>query len=104
MKLSDVIIDNSTLGSSLKVVETKPIYEYADGKRTTKIKGYKYTVVMPDRGYDRIEVKIEGSLQLDVTDNPIDVTFDGLELYIFWYNGAYTLGAKATAIRATKKG
>ncbi len=104
MKLTEVKINNSTLGSNLKVVETKPIYEYADGKRTTNISGYKYTVVMPERGYDRIEVKIDGSLQLEVVGNPIDVTFDGLELYIYWYNGSYTLGAKAVGIHANKKG
>ena len=103
MKLTDIQINNSTIGKNYKLVNIKPVYEYLDGKRTEKTSSYKYSIVLVDRGYEKLDVKIDGDKQLEVPDDgSLDILLDGLELFLYWYNGSYNLGARATSIR--KKG
>ena len=59
MKLQDLIIDPRSLGSKLWLVDVAPVYEYKDNKRTENITGYRYTVAMPEKALEKINIKIE---------------------------------------------
>lgn len=98
MKLSDLIIDPKTLGESLWLVNVTPAYEYKDNRRTDTIAAYKYTVAMPDKGLDKISVKIEGKKLMETPDDFVEVKFSGLELFVYMMNGRPEIGARATGI------
>lgn len=95
---SDMIIDNKSIGSKYLLVEVKPRYEYVDNRRTDTVVGYGYTIVLPDKQFERLTVKIDGTKRMDTPDGYVDVGFDNLDLYIYWYQGQYAVGARATGI------
>lgn len=100
MRINDVVIDaNATLGSGLLLTEVIPVYAYLDGKRTDTIVAYKYVLAMSERGFDKIAVKIAGPKQVEspVDDTPM-VELEGLQVFVYYLNGKYNLGARATAI------
>ena len=81
MKLTDLIVSPKSLGDKLWLVDVSPAYEYKDGKRTDTVLGYRYSVALPEKGLDKVEVR-----------------FDNLEVFIYWSKGDYHVGAKATGI------
>lgn len=103
MKLTDLQIDPKSVGGHLILTAIKPAYAYDNGRRTETIVGHKYEVAMPERAFEKIAVKIEGGQQIDITNGePIEVAFEGLDLFIYWLNGTYNVGARATAIHIVK--
>ncbi len=74
-------IDPNCFGKDMLLVETAPYYEYIDKVRSNNILGYKYTVVLPQRGFEKLDVKISGNKLLDVKpgDN-ISVSFKDLQV------------------------
>ncbi|MCL2571675.1 MAG: hypothetical protein FWE11_04665 [Defluviitaleaceae bacterium] len=98
MKITDLIIDKSSLGKRLWLVEVVPAYEYKDGKRTDNITGYRYIVAMPDRGLEKIGIKIEGKQIIEAPEGFVEVTFTDLEIFIYWSNGQPQIGARAKSI------
>lgn len=103
MKITDVIIDPRTLGKKLLLVDVSPYYAYIDNKKTDTIEGYRYTVALPDRAFEKVAIKIKGEAQMDNPDTYIDVSFEGLELFIYWRNNEPTLGVRAQSIHANVK-
>ena len=89
MKITDLIIDPRSLGSKLWLVEVSPAYEYRE---------YRYTVAMPEKGLDKINVRIDGDKRMDAPDGYAEVRFDGLEVFIYWSQGQPQVGARATGI------
>lgn len=67
MKLSDLIIDPASLGKRFWLVDVIPSYAYQNGQRTDTVTGYRYTVALPDKGLDKINVRIDGDQQMDCT-------------------------------------
>ena len=101
IKVTDIKIDvPATVGNKLLLVDIKPRYEYDNNQRTSNITGYGYTVVLPDKAFEKLTVKIDGKQQMDITDGYVDVNFANLELYIYWTQGQYAVGARATGIHA----
>ena len=98
MKITDVVIDNSSLGKRLWLVEVLPAYEYQNGKRTDNITGYRYVIAMPDRSLEKLGVKIEGKQILEAPGGYAEVAFSDLEIFIYWSNGQPQVGAKAKGI------
>lgn len=98
MKITDAIINPSTLGNKLWLVEVTPAYAYQDNRRTDTIIGYRYTVALPERNLDKISVRIDGAKRMDSPNGYVEVRFEGLELYLYWSRGEYQLGARATNI------
>jgi hypothetical protein len=98
MKLTDLHIHPDSLGKKLWLVDVSPAYEYKDNKRTDTILGYRYTVALPEKGLDKIDVRIDGQQQMEAPDGYVEVHFDGLEIFIYWSKGDYHVGAKATGI------
>ncbi len=98
LKPSDMIISAASIGSKALLVDVKPKYEYVNNQRTDKVTGYGYTVVLPECSFEKLTVKIDGKQQMDTPDSYVDVIFTDLELYIYWSQGQYTVGARATGV------
>ena len=82
MKITDLIIDPRSLGSKLWLVEVSPAYEYRENRKTDTVLGYRYTVAMPEKGLDKINVRIDGDKRMDAPDGYAEVRYDGLEVII----------------------
>ena len=100
LKPTDMIISTESIGNKLLLVDVKPRYEYSNNQRTNKIIGYGYIVVLPEKAFERLTVKIDGEQQIEVPDGYVEVNFTDLELYIYWYQGQCTVGACASGIHA----
>ena len=98
MKLTDLIVSPKSLGDKLWLVDVSPAYEYKDNKRTDTVLGYRYSVALPEKGLDKVDVRIDGQQQAEAPNGYVEVRFDGLEEFIYWSKGEYHVGAKATGI------
>ena len=81
-----------------------PSYAYQNGQRTDTVTGYRYTVALPDKGLDKINVRIDGDQQMDAPASFVEVRFAELEPYLYWSGGEYQLGARAKGIAAVNAG
>lgn len=99
MKITDLIIDPKSLGSKLWLVDVTPAYEYKDNRRTDTVTGYRYAIAMPEKGLEKINVKIDGKQLMEAPDGFVEVRFEGLEVFIYWSQGQPQVGAKATGIQ-----
>ena len=106
MKITDLIIDPRSLGNKLWLVDVTPAYEYQNNKRTDTVLGYRYAVALPEKGLDKINVRIDGDKRMEAPDGYADVRFDDLEVFIYWSQGQPQVGARATGIHLvnTKSG
>ena len=98
MKIFDLIISPKSLGDKLWLVDVSPAYEYKDGKRTDTVLGYRYSVALPEKGLDKINVRIDGKQLMEAPNGFVEVRFDNLEVFIYWSQGQPQVGAKATGI------
>ena len=98
MKITDLIIYPKRLGNKLWLVDVTPAYEYQNNRRTDTILGYRYAVALPEKGLDKINVRIDGDRQMEPPNGFVEVRFDNLEVFIYWSQGQPQVGAKATGI------
>ena len=77
MKLTDLIVSPKSLGDKLWLVDVSPAYEYKDGKRTDTVLGYRYSVALPEKGLDKVDVRIDGQQQTEAPNGYVEVRFDG---------------------------
>ncbi len=98
MKITDLKIDPLSLGNHLLLVDVAPAYEYKDGLRTDNILGYRYMVAMPEKGLEKISVRIDGRKRMEAPDTYQEVRFDKLEVFIYFHLGQPQVGAKAADI------
>ena len=98
MKLTDLIVSPKSLGNKLWLVDVAPAYEYQNNRRTDTVTGYRYSIAMPEKGLDKINVRVDGEKRMDAPDGYVEVRFDGLEIFIYWSQGEYHVGARATGI------
>ena len=103
MKITDLIIDPRSLGSKLWLVEVSPAFAYVNNRKTDTILGYRYTVALPEKGLEKINVRIDGDKGMEAPDGYVEVRFDGLEVFIYWSQGQPQVGAKATGIHLVTK-
>ena len=99
LKITDVIIDPQALGNKLWLVDVQPAYRYVDGHRTDTITGYRYTIALPEKGLEKINVRIDGEQKMEVPNGFTEVSFCDLELYIYWSQNQPQVGARATDIQ-----
>ena len=98
LKITDLEVKSQSLGNKFWLVEVSPAYEYQNNRRTDTILGYRYTVALPEKGLEKINVRIDGDKLMDSPDGYVEVRFDGLEVFIYWSQGQPQVGAKATGI------
>lgn len=82
-----MMIAPKSLGDKLWLVDVSPAYEYRDNRRTDTILGYRYAVAMPEKGLDKINVRIDGKRLMEAPDGYVEVHFDNLEVFIYWSQG-----------------
>lgn len=98
MKVTDLIIDPKSLGEKLWLVDVIPAYEYKNGQRTDNLIGYRYSIALPEKGLEKINVRIDGKQLMEPPQGYVEVKITGLELFIYWSNGQPTVGARAAGI------
>ena len=103
MKITDLIIDPRSLGSKFWLVDVSPAFAYQNDTRTDTVLGYRYAVALPEKGLDKINVRIDGDKRMEAPDGYAEVRFDGLEVFIYWSQGQPQVGAKATGIHLVTK-
>ena len=99
LRIQDVIIDPRSLGGKFWLTEVSPVHAYQNGQRTDTISGYRYNIALPEKGLEKVGVKIEGVQQMAAPESGfVEVKFEGLELYVYFSNGQPVVAAKATGI------
>lgn len=81
-------------------MDVVPAYVYANGQRTDTISGYRYTIALPEKGLDKINIKIDGDQRMDSPNGYTEVRFDGLEVFLQWSGGDYIVAGRATGIHS----
>lgn len=99
LRIQDLMIDPRSLGNKFWLVEVNPAYEYRDNRRTDTVTGYRYVVALPEKGLEKISVKIEGTQLLESPEGYVEVKFSGLEIFLYWSQGQPQIGARATGIQ-----
>ena len=103
MKINKLILASEQFGRRYILTEIRPVSEYVAGKPTGNVKGYRYTIVLPERSYERIDVIIDGALQVEHLNGSIEVELKGFSPYISWANGDYIVVTRATTISPLDK-
>lgn len=99
MKLSDVKVDtDKTFGKKLWLVDVAPAYEYKDGVKTDRLEGYRYTITLPEKNFEKISVRIPGDPAVDHVDGYCECKLSGLEATVYQNGRDYAISARATAI------
>ena len=99
MKITDLVISPASLGNKLWLVDVSEAYEYKDNKRTDNVTGYRYSVALPERGLEKINIKIDGKQLMEKpASGYVEVAFTNLEVFIYWSNGQPMVGARASGI------
>lgn len=79
------------------------VYEYKEGKRTEKVIGTKYDILLIERKYDTLSIKVMDkpiitSKELDNRDIPPTVYFDGVYGKIYSLNNQIKMSVTAEEI------
>ena len=100
LKLGDLKIDaKGSLGSKYWLTEIVPVYQYSDNRRTDVVTAYRYVVCLPERGWEKIAVKIDGKQQLEQPENGYaEVHFQNLEMSIYFMNQQVQIAARASSV------
>lgn len=98
LSLKNLVIDaKATLGSPLLLCKVSPTFEYANGTPTSKRDGTRYTVAAPSAEMATLNIKVLGAQAV------VPVTFDDLELYIYFRDAKPLVAGRATAIHVVDK-
>lgn len=101
MDVSHLAIDSyASVGKTLILVNVTPSYAYENGTRTDKLEGYRYEIVLPEKAYEKLSVRIPGEQRIEVSegDTPF-VSLDGLSLKLFWTPQGHKVSATADNIK-----
>lgn len=103
MKISDLIIDvNKTLGGQKILTAITPAYKYANGEKTEEIEGYNYEIVLPQREFEKVRIRIAGRQAFDMPEVYPAVDFEGLEIKAYVISGSPLIKFTADAIKIVK--
>lgn len=100
--LQDLVIDaEATLGKIVYVRAAYPTYVYSNGTPTANRDGTRYRV-MSRAG--TLNVKVPGAQTLTVDGaSPIPVSFEGVDLYIYYRDGKPFVAGRAKAVHVVGK-
>ncbi|MBQ6757200.1 MAG: hypothetical protein IJP43_09700 [Oscillospiraceae bacterium] len=111
LTISDVVIDvPKTLGRNVLAVASEPSREYIDGKPSDTISAYRYTLVLADKAYKAITVKVPGTEHIEIAPGEVVPVFvEGLTIRPYISNSgsrpSIMLSATANSVRkADNKG
>lgn len=105
LSLKQLAIDGkATLGDTVILCRTAATVAYADGVPTSKRDGTRYTVAVPKADMATINIKVPGTQTVNLDGKSvIPVTFDDLEIYIYFRDGKPMIAGRATAIHVVDK-
>lgn len=108
IKITDLKIDNKSLGDKFILADIVPTFEYKDGERTKNIDGYRYFVVLPKLKMEKLGVKVPHKtpiFDIEKEEVPIgtELNFENLEVGSFFMNGAINISAKADNVSVVGK-
>lgn len=75
------LLDEISKADKYALINSKPVFDYVDGKKTDTICAYKYTVANPDT-FECFDVKVSGNTpvitqtQIDASEERMFVIFD----------------------------
>ena len=78
----------NVIGNEYKLVGIRPYYQYVDKVRSQTIEGYNYEIILMERGYEKISVKIPGrplltELNEDSFSSGVSVHFKDLDYRVY---------------------
>lgn len=93
LKYSDIQVNiisdlKNVIGNEYKLVGIRPYYQYVDKVKSETIEGYNYEIVLMERGYEKISVKIPGrplltELNEDSFSSGVSVHFKDLDYRVY---------------------
>ena len=103
--MGGLLIAPECLGSEMLLTGVRGYFGYTDGVKGSALEGYKYTVVLPNRNFAQMDVKIIGNKLLDVVAGEhYPVKFDNLEIKIYYDdNRKAQLTARATGVKRVER-
>ena len=97
MNILDVVIDaNASVGKNLLLTDVRPYYAYAGNQKLDKVVGYRYDVVLTEKKFEKLSVKVEGKQKVELSD-------DDLKLRLYTMSGGYNIAATANNVRVIKR-
>ena len=102
MQITKLKLNSNCLGKTMLLVDVTPYYAYSEGQRTNQIEGHRYTVVLPELGFEKLGIKVEGEKLIDKPEDAVPVAFEGLVLSIYGRAGNFDVAAKASNIKLLK--
>ena len=106
MNILDVVIDaNASVGKNLLLTDVRPYYAYAGNQKLDKVVGYRYDVVLTEKKFEKLSVKVEGKQKVELSDSVdyLPVVFDDLKLRLYTVSGGYNIAATANNVRVIKR-
>ena len=98
MKITDLKFQVEQFWKRMNLTGVEPYYSYEAGKKTDKIEGFKYNIVLLDKDYEKISVKIAGTRLIEEQEKyDIPVKFNDLEVGFYQDFSTKNLYLKATA-------
>lgn len=91
----------ATVGDTLLLTDIRPTYRFDNNMRTNDVIGTTYEVLLADRQYLQLRVKVPGQRQIDpavLEGQTPRVHVTGLELTPYAINGRTGVSAKAESI------
>ena len=85
LKINNLKVDLSSLGSNFILTGIRPYYKYDNGKRTNEILGQSYEVAIVEQSFEKMNVKIPNLVPLVNFDsnNLLKVRFTNLQVGLY---------------------
>lgn len=89
-----------TIGGDILFLDAKNLYDYVDGKKTNKVIGTNVYVVLLDRNFEKINVKLIGIdlSELEKINSNDKIQFKEIEGIVYDYNNHIRVSYKAGGI------
>lgn len=108
MKISNIKLNNNSMLKGAILIDAKEVYGYVDGVKSKAPLGTNFEVVLPNAGYEKVNIKIDG---LFVEQNNIlfyagsEITFKEVELTLLqnYSTKEISIRGKANEFFQTKK-
>ena len=101
--LNGLLVNNRCLGNEMWLTKVSPYNTYEDNKKTDRIAGYKYTVILPAKHFRSLDVKIESTeplVRIPANADYAPVEFTNLEVKLYYdFDNQVRLSAKATGVK-----
>ena len=88
-----------TTGGEYLATATNDWYEFVNGAKSDKLLGTTVRVVLPKRGFDRLNVKVCKPSNIDIPENgTVPVRFENLILTLYRTDNGFDVSARADSV------